>query len=806
MRVGHATWRVRAVVLAVIALTMLPTPLPSFAAAGVGGVGDITAAVRADANVTLTGDAVVNLPAGATLTYTGVISGTGTLTVNAPAGSGTLILTRDSDFTLPPSSRRQSVTRHGDPWPYWAVSNPDRPAVIVNTGATLQYGTGGGTGLIGHFPYPTQGYQLNQDNIEVNGTLRLSLTREFSIGTITGSGLVVQPRNMWGTLDVSDALPFSGVISNGTGMAFGKQTYPLSMPDVKALINGGSSIFDTPLNYTLLVRQDFYESNYGNDVDLHSRRGSKVVLAGVYSYSDQNTDTDPSLSDPSLNLRRIAHDLNFRAVNIEGANVQWGDGTTHRFFLPAIPANSYINIHHNGTLTFDYNGPVTLGTGISGGIYHDSLSTPAYATVALSPTPGNAVTFATPQNYHGLTSIGQGAALQLGSGVAGGDSSLLSGAAVDRITDDGDLTVRNTSAAIALGNISGSGSLTQSGTATTTLTGTTAYAGPTVVSAGTLALAAGTLQHSAGVDLTGSGATLDLRRAGNQTLQRLAGVARSTVQLAGNTLTVDARSPAVFAGSVQGGNLAKTGAGTLTLTGANAGTGAAWQVGAGTLQVGDVASAASAEVSAPVSVASGATLQGTGSVNGSVDNGGTVATSPAGGALTIGGDYRQHAGASFAVAVGTTAYRPLKVTGQVALGGALVLTAPPGAALTTGHQITLIDDTGKRPVTGTFTGLPEGASVTAAGSQYRISYTGGDGNDVVLKVTRAAAAAADGSNAADGGPIRTAAGSTSGSTLPVLLWLATAVALATAALAFVAARRRRPGGRRRARARGADRP
>lgn len=65
------------------------------------------------------------------------------------------------------------------------------------------------------------------------------------------------------------------------------------MPNVRAIVNGGSSIFDTPLNYTLVVKQDFYERNYGNDIDLHSRRGSKVVLAGVYSYADQGSDSNP---------------------------------------------------------------------------------------------------------------------------------------------------------------------------------------------------------------------------------------------------------------------------------------------------------------------------------------------------------------------------------------------------------------------------------------------------------------------------------------------------------------------------------
>src|SRR5262249_34658265 len=36
------------------------------------------------------------------------------------------------------------------------------------------------------------------------------------------------------------------------------------------------------------------------------------------------------------------------------------------------------------------------------------------------------------------------------------------------------------------------------------------------------------------------------------------------------------------------------------------------------------------------------------------------------------------------------------------------------------------------PVSGTFSGLPEGAVITLGGNQFRISYVGGDGNDLVL--------------------------------------------------------------------------
>ena len=576
---AHRIRRGRVVVAGSVALAAVGAPLLASQLQASAATTDITAAIRAGQNVTLTGDAVVNLPTGTT-TYNGVISGTGTLTVNAPSGSGTLVLTKDSDFTLPASRRHQTVTTTKSAHPVTTVTDPDEPAVIVSRGATLQYSSNGSTGIIGHYPYGTPGYALNEDNIRVDGTLVLqTVNRNYNLGTISGSGLVIQPRFTWGTLDLAGTHPFSGVIYNGTGMALAKPWYPLSLPHARAIVNEGSAIIGTPYDYTLRLRQNFYEDRYGNDINFHTARGGLVVVSGVYSYADQGVPNNPSLSDPALNRSTSAGNANTRGVNIEGAHVQWGDGTTSGFFLPATPANSYINIHDNGTLAFDYNGPVTLDTPISGGIYHNSLSTPAYSDISLVAHPGNAVTFATPMNYHGTTTIGAGATLTLGTGAAGGDSGLLTGTAADTVDDRGTLVVRNATKPVSLSRISGPGSLVQAGTATTTLTGAISYTGGTTVSAGTLAVTGGSLAAGSGVDLTRPGAVLDLRKAGNQTIRSLSGVQGSTILLGDNTLTVDTAESTVFSGRIVGGTLNKTGSGSLTLTDKAVPAGHGWTTG-----------------------------------------------------------------------------------------------------------------------------------------------------------------------------------------------------------------------------------
>jgi autotransporter-associated beta strand protein len=581
-------WRLLAAAV-VVAGTVTPALAVSSAAAASG---DITAAVLANRDVVLSGDSVIHIPAG-THTYTGVISGTGTLRLS---GRGTLVLTRDSTFTLPPARRHQRVSIPGGNHPYVVITNPDPPTVTVDAGATLQYGTSGGTGLIGKFPYNTPGYQQNQDNIRVNGTLRLSLTRTFNLGIISGSGLITQPRNMWGTAVICGTNPFSGVFDNGTGMAFATINCSASLPSARKVLNQGSWIIDTPLNHTVVQRQNFYNRAYGSDVNVHSRPGSKVILTGSYSWSNEGPDTNPSLSDPALNWRPVPHQLNKRGTNIEGANVQWGDGTTHAIFMPGTAQTVYINLHANrqrSTLAFDYNGPVTLGAPIGGGKYHDTLSTPGAGDTVIKGTRGNYVTFAAIQFYDGSTTIEPNATLRLGSGTAAGDGGLYTRGTLDKVVNDGSLVIHNTKTRITLPPVSGKGSLTQSGAATTVTAAS--YTGRTRVARGTLRVAGTSLATSSGVALTSRSSVLDLRAANEAKVKKLNVVKGARILLApGAHLTVGSQSSATTGSHIVVGGITfavtRTNGGytvltaTTTIAGARAATSAsepAQAVGAG---------------------------------------------------------------------------------------------------------------------------------------------------------------------------------------------------------------------------------
>ncbi len=160
------------------------------------------------------------------------------------------------------------------------------------------------------------------------------------------------------------------------------------------------------------------------------------------------------------------------------------------------------------------------------------------------------------------------------------------------------------------------------------------------------------------------------------------------------------------------GGLTKLGIGTLTLNAANTYTGTT-SIEAGTLAL-------------------------VGSLTSSITNSAVFA--PQGSAVTSGSFTQTTTGTLQVRIAGTTVgsgYDQLKTAGPVNLAGALDVIAAPGFAV--GTSFTLIDQTGAAPVAGTFAGLAEGTAFYADSQWWRISYTGGTGNDVV--VTRIAASA-----------------------------------------------------------------
>jgi autotransporter-associated beta strand protein len=230
-------------------------------------------------------------------------------------------------------------------------------------------------------------------------------------------------------------------------------------------------------------------------------------------------------------------------------------------------------------------------------------------------------------NYTGATTI-NGGTLQLGNGGTGG--SLDAGSSIT-IASGATFTV-NQSDIVTQGSqfsstaITGDGGITQAGAGTTVLNNSgNAYTGPTIIGGGTLQAAAGdgvgtgALGNGGGITFSGGGGTLQYTAASAGTDYSSRFSSSSAV------IRIDTNGQNVtYASGISSDNLGgvtKVGSGTLTLSGTGTYKGDT-NVNAGTLNFsGATIGTTNGDL---VSVASGATLSGTGTINESLQilNGG----------------------------------------------------------------------------------------------------------------------------------------------------------------------------------------
>ena len=245
-----------------------------------------------------------------------------------------------------------------------------------------------------------------------------------------------------------------------------------------------------------------------------------------------------------------------------------------------------------------------------------------------------------------------------------------------------------------------------------------------------------TLNGNAVLDLT-------LHNAPGVTIGSLTG--KGSVLLGTNTLTIGSNNQSTtFSGVIQeSGGLTKIGAGTLTLSGANTYTGTT-TVSGGVLNVGN--KRGSATGSGEVKVNTG-TLGGKGIVTGAV----TIGTGGGGGAflapavgsqqqatLTIQSALTLDSDATYTCtfkAKKNKSRTDLVIANGVTINGAsLNLVGQTQGTLKKGLRLTLISKTSANAISGTFSNLTDGGTVTINGNNFRASYEGGDGNDLTLTV------------------------------------------------------------------------
>ena len=306
---------------------------------------------------------------------------------------------------------------------------------------------------------------------------------------------------------------------------------------------------------------------------------------------------------------------------LSGANTYTGGTTISAGTLQGSSISLQGNIADNAALAFDQTTDGTYAGVISGS---GTLTKIGSGTLSL----GGANT------YTGGTTIG--------AGTLQGNSTSLQG----NIVDNAALAFDQDTDGTYTGAVSGSGSLSKTGSGTLTLGGANSYTGGTMISAGTL---------------QGDTSSLQGHIADNA------------------ALVFNQSSDGTFAGAISGaGALTKSGSGTLTVDGINAFTGAT-NVASGTLVVGD-ASHATASLGGSVTVASGATLGGIGSVGG-LNLLGTMAPGNAEGIgqLSVTGNAVFHSGSAYRIDAA-----PDGSSDRIAIGGSASLLGGSALALAQG--------------------------------------------------------------------------------------------------------------------------
>jgi fibronectin-binding autotransporter adhesin len=528
----------------------------------------------------------------------------------------------------------------------------------------------------------------NASAVSVASGAFLVLSAAETIGSLAGAGTATLGANTLTTGGNNTSTTFSGAITGSNGMVkTGSGTLTLSNTGNESTLSGGMTISagtvsisddDQMAAGTLTLNGGTLSLDgptvFDNNIDLAAsstiNSGGNAIASGVISGAGDLTKTG------SLSLQ------------LTNSNTYTGATFVNAGYLLANNANSL--------------GTTAGATSVASG-----------ATLYLS----GSFTLAEALNLTGTGMLGNGAIYAPSGNSTVTGLVTLSGNTTLKL--DGDLTF---SGGITDG--ASSYSLSKEDAGTLTLSGTASYDGSTTISSGGLSLGSdshlgsGALTLAAGTTLAVTGAT----------------TIDNAVTLSSGTATVNTSANTTLSGNIAGaGGLTKTGASTLTLSGTDSYSGAT-NVNAGALLVNGALTATS-----NTAVASGATLGGTGSIgsNVTVNSGGTLSPGNSAGTLTVNGNLIMAAGSTLAVeidgATAGTGYDQVIVNGTVDVSGA-TLSATHGYVAGSGDTYNIIVNDAADAVTGSFSGISEGATVTAGGNSTVLttSYIGATGNDVTL--------------------------------------------------------------------------
>jgi len=678
--------------------------------------------------IVLSGDGKIDVNENKTLSYSGDISGAYRF---AKAGLGTLQLGTSSDFS-------DATNIFIDAGTLWTKNTQpfDGTDPVLYLGATsgtapaaFQLGSGSSTKSLdepvivrsGSSGTKTLANGNTANNCNFNG--KISLEDDLTVNAAGGSSIVFAGKTDMSaagdhslTLTGPDNVEFSGQIladsgtchinHNGSGILEISADNSTGITNLMMLnINSSGTVLlsdsDALGNHPAADYPDkinFYaDGRLSNRVDITISHPAGITIA-------DGVTAEFAVGDEAVDDLRLYCAVRDGAAN-DGGILKTGPGTLYLY------------------ATNTYGGNLTINAGVVR--FADD--------VALGTVPATAVADNIAINGGTLHAPGHSVNLHANRGISLGSSGG---------------TLYNSKILTINGIISGSGSLTKEGGGSLRLANNNTYTNKTIITDGEIRITSDTnlgappaAFHPSHLVLGGTDGRL--YAFDTLTLNPKRGIEISATT---GILKINNNKTLTYNGIISGtGDLQKDGNGTLVLGGAN--------TYSGTTTVTDGSLIVNGSIASAVTVADGAFLSGSGSIAGAVtlNSGGTIRAGIDGSPATLDtGDLSLSAGATLQAelngAAAGTQYSRIEVNGSANINGAeqeITLNYAPAP----GARFFIITNDGTDAVTGTFAGLPEGASLPLSynGTTYTftIHYTGDSlsghrfgGNDVVLVDTR----------------------------------------------------------------------